>query len=343
MQSIIDSSKAESRGSLRPGDGAVFLICCFGVLLFSALVSSFAPIGFSVATVFAFAGPHNWVELRYFLSRLPSKFGPLRTFFCASFAGVFLLGLAYATLITLARENAIEYENAIFYFRTWIASLHLWLMFLCVSRAVNKKLLQQAPVLLALCASMVVALQFPLYFGLALVYLHPLVGLWILERELHRSRPTWVRPYQTALALAAALLTAMVAVLLNQPSLAGDGRLVEQLSRHAGSFLLSDVSTHMLVSVHAFLEMLHYAVWLVAIPIATRALRRKLWQPARMPISRDSSLLKKIIAVVFLSSSLLVVSLWVAFLGDYSATRDLYFTVAVFHILAELPFLLWML
>jgi hypothetical protein len=32
--------------------------------------------------------------------------------------------------------------------------------------------------------------------------------------------------------------------------------------------------------------------------------------------------------------------LWVSFLADYTTTRNIYFTVALFHVLAEVPFLL---
>jgi len=35
-----------------------------------------------------------------------------------------------------------------------------------------------------------------------------------------------------------------------------------------------------------------------------------------------------------------MIVLWGAFLADYSTTRDIYFTVAMLHVLAEIPFLL---
>jgi hypothetical protein len=38
-----------------------------------------------------------------------------------------------------------------------------------------------------------------------------------------------------------------------------------------------------------------------------------------------------------------VVILWVGFAADYAETRDLYFTIAIAHVLAEAPFLLRML
>jgi multidrug resistance efflux pump len=37
-----------------------------------------------------------------------------------------------------------------------------------------------------------------------------------------------------------------------------------------------------------------------------------------------------------------VVFLWLSFSIDYSTTRDVYFTIAIAHVLAEAPFLLRM-
>ena len=44
----------------------------------AALLAGWAPLGFSIVTVFLFAGPHNWIELRYFLTRTPARWGRLR-------------------------------------------------------------------------------------------------------------------------------------------------------------------------------------------------------------------------------------------------------------------------
>ena len=43
------------------------------------------------------------------------------------------------------------------------------------------------------------------------------------------------------------------------------------------------------------------------------------------------------------ASAGVVLILWVCFLVDYPITRDVYFTVATVHVLAEVPFLLRML
>src|SRR6476660_8695836 len=63
--------------------------------LISAALASWLPLQVSIVTVFLFAGPHNWFELRYFLMRLPVRFGKSRNFFVAAFAGIALLTAGY--------------------------------------------------------------------------------------------------------------------------------------------------------------------------------------------------------------------------------------------------------
>src|SRR6478736_9307762 len=64
----------------------------------SAAFASWLPLQVSIVTLFLFAGPHNWFELRYFLMRLPVRFGKSRNFFVAAFAGIALLTAGYLTL-----------------------------------------------------------------------------------------------------------------------------------------------------------------------------------------------------------------------------------------------------
>src|SRR2546423_11116318 len=78
----------------------------------AALLAGWAPIQFSIVTVFLFAGPHNWLEARYFLTRLPARWGRLRGFFLLSFAGIIGLTVAYATLLA-------PYETPVISADTW--------------------------------------------------------------------------------------------------------------------------------------------------------------------------------------------------------------------------------
>ena len=45
------------------------------------------------------------------------------------------------------------------------------------------------------------------------------------------------------------------------------------------------------------------------------------------------------VAAFLAGSVILVLGLWVSFAADYPVTRDVYFTVALVHVLAEAPFL----
>src|SRR5689334_13492938 len=77
---------------------SVFAVMIIGAALASAALASLLPLQMSIVTVFVFAGPHNWFEARYFLMRLPARFGRSRNFFIVAFAGIGLLTLAYVSL-----------------------------------------------------------------------------------------------------------------------------------------------------------------------------------------------------------------------------------------------------
>ena len=122
--------------------------------------------------------------------------------------------------------------------------------------------------------------------------------------------------------------------------LADDNGLFWRITQHAGAELLPTVSSHLLVSTHVFLELLHYGVWIVALPLigATGAI----WKVRTIPIANHSRGVPKLIAAILLFSLFLVVVLWIGFSFNYSAARDIYFTLAIAHVLAEAPFLLRM-
>jgi hypothetical protein len=129
----------------------------------------------------------------------------------------------------------------------------------------------------------------------------------------------------------------------------------------------------MLVAVHVFLEMLHYGVWLVALPLIARADKPAAWAGSRrqeqeaggiptfryqlslrpapaafwklktIPLARHPGGFPKLVATALAAGVFLVAILWFGFSVDYVTTRDVYFTVAIAHVLAEAPFLLRML
>src|SRR6185436_10219883 len=95
---------------------ASLMSLCIGL---SALMSSVIPLQFSIVTVFLFAGPHNWFELRYFLMRLPIRFGRSRNFFITAFAGI---GLLTATYIAMPVMSAMGWLGA----DSWSTALASW-------------------------------------------------------------------------------------------------------------------------------------------------------------------------------------------------------------------------
>ena len=96
----------------------------------------------------------------------------------------------------------------------------------------------------------------------------------------------------------------------------------------------------MLVSTHVFLELLHYGVWIVALPLigATGAI----WNVKTIPIASHSRGFPKLIGAILVCGFFAVALLWLGFSANYTLTRDIYFTIAMAHVLAEAPFLLRM-
>lgn len=78
--------------------GVAFAAGFVALVVASAVFAGAVPVAFSIATVFLFAGPHNWLEARYVLGRLPARFGKLRGFFLLSAAGMLGLTAGFAAL-----------------------------------------------------------------------------------------------------------------------------------------------------------------------------------------------------------------------------------------------------
>src|SRR6266404_3770330 len=78
--------------------GVAFGALALGFVIGVAAIAGLLPIQFSIVSVFLCAGPHNWVEARYFLSRLPARWGRLQAYFLFGFAGVFMLTAGFAGL-----------------------------------------------------------------------------------------------------------------------------------------------------------------------------------------------------------------------------------------------------
>ena len=318
----------------------VFAGILIGSACVSAALASWLPLQVSIVSVFLFAGPHNWFEARYFLMRLPARFGRSRNFFVVAFAGIALLTLAYVSLPALYYLNVwsgANWPNAI---AGWNTLMLLWIGTLILMRGkqkANRDWFWVLPVVFALCAFNWLA---PEFFSLAIVYTHPLIALWFLDRHLRRTKPEWLKTYRRCLMLLPLLLAGMLWQLSRTSSLADDNGLFWRITQHAGADLLPQVSSHMLVSTHVFLELLHYGVWIVALPLigATGAI----WSVRTIPVANHSRGFPKLIAAILVCGLIVVAALWFGFSGNYTVTRDVYFTIAMAHVLAEAPFLLRM-
>ena len=301
----------------------------------AAVLATWLPLQVSIVTVFLFAGPHNWFEFRYFLMRLPRRFGRSRNFFTVAFAGLAILTATYIALPFLYRAAPASSETWLIILATWNTLLLAWLAVLIHLRAKQKRAADSSrnavwswttPLLLALSAFNWLG---PEFFSLAIVYAHPLVALWFLDRHLKRTRPEWLTAYRRCLCLLPLIIGVMIWRANQTPPLSDDNGLFWRITQHSGAQLLPQVSSHVLVSVHLFLEMLHYGVWIVALPLLGPRLRPLEFSPRSF--SRKSLLVIGVVAVFVL---------WLGFAADYTATRDLYFTIAIAHVLAEAPFLL---
>jgi hypothetical protein len=181
----------------------------------------------------------------------------------------------------------------------------------------------------------------PQYWSLSLVYLHPLIAMWFLERQIRRSRPEWLRAYHYCLASIPIFLIMLWTGLAGQPDLASDTNLFWRITQHAGSQILPGISSHLLVATHVFLETIHYAVWIALIPLVDpRALP---WRVRDIPLFSNRHGFPKLLVTALALSAILVVVLWVGFATNYTMTRDIYFAFAMAHVLAEFPFLVKML
>ena len=322
-------------------DASAFAPLALTVALVSAALASFTPRAFSIAIVFLFAGPHNWMEARYFLSRLPGRLGPLRGYFALGMGGALALGLLSVAITWLGPRLSWQSPTWVTVLSLWESLLVVWVLALIWVRSQTKPVRDWSMAWPLGLALMSLAWLAPHWWGLALVYAHPLVALVVLDRELRRSRPAWRDGYRLALLAVPALLLLMVVGLAWSPDLPSDDPITRRIAEHAGSTILSGVSSHLLISTHTFLEMLHYGVWLVAIPLTS--FRAAPWQVSTVPMARGSRRFQLAFGSLLAVGLGLVLLLWLGFWVDYPTTRDVYFTVAVLHVLSEIPFLLRML
>ncbi|HLM57639.1 MAG TPA: hypothetical protein VK422_16150 [Pyrinomonadaceae bacterium] len=315
-----------------------FALAALSLMCASALLVGWMPLQLSVLTVFLFAGPHNWVEFRYFVSRMPVRWGRSRSFFRVGIGGALLLTILYAAWPQAARAGAWGESGWVAAGALWNTLFVGWVVALVLLRAREKRGRDWSWALPLGCGLAALAWLYPLGWSLALVYLHPLLALWFLDRQLRKSRPRWLRTYRACLCLLPPLVAAMWWLTAGGPSIAGEGALAARVAQHAGAEILPSVPERLLVSTHVYLETIHYGVWLLAIPLA--GLGAAPWRLERIPLVSHPRGWPRATALVLACGALLVLALWACFSADYLTTRDVYFTAAMLHVLAEVPFLL---
>ena len=332
--STISTRSSTARGEI------TFACCLVLFMLIASVLTTIAPVAVSVVIVFLFAGPHNYAEARYFLTRLPARMGRLKPFFLTSTAGVIVLSASLPLLTRVPLWLQWPAEATLWLVGIWNTAFVLWCTTLVVMRsrqAPRHEWDYAWPLGIAVIGITWLA---PVVLPFSLVYAHPVMGLWILDRELQKNHPMWRKTYLWCLLLLPAILAAqwMLVGTWNLNGLQVSPEIHDQIARHSDPGFFSRDIGHRLIATHAFLELLHYGIWLVAIPVVSGRVFSGAFNT--IPLMKSSPSLSTSIRWLLLLSAFVVVTLWLCFLADYSTTRDVYFTVATLHVLAEIPFLL---
>ncbi len=341
MQHIAGHQFSHARVARNSAFAPRFFLACLSFCLLAALLIGWQPLQLSIATVFLFAGPHNLVELRYFLARMPARWGRSKRFYTVGLSGVALLTTSYVLLYALGQSWYLNETAWTVSIALWNTCLLLWLSALVYLRGRQMRGRDWSWVFaigFALCAC---AWAAPVGFALGLVYLHPLVALWFLDRQLKRTRPQWRKTYHLCLAALPIILALLWLRLAHAPNLPADDALSWRIAQHAGASLLPNVSSRLLVATHVWLETIHYGVWLVVLPLA--GLGASFWRTDKIPLAARRNGWPRMVRAALVCGSFIVLALWAGFAVNYTTTRDIYFTFAMAHVLAEAPFLIRML
>jgi hypothetical protein len=283
-----------------------------GFVALAAGLAGFFPVQLSVAAVFLFAGPHNWLEARYFISRMPVRWAGQRTFFLTAATGVVVLSVTF---------SAVAVNRSI-----WHSTAAIWILLLL--RMTRRETLPLALPLALLW--MAFAWAAPGWADLALVFLHPLMALWFVHRQIVRTRPEWLPGFR----FVAATIVPLAVMVAARVALGNESPVSMTLS-------FSQISaTPTLLALHAFLELLHYGAWVILLPAI--GLASAPWKLNGIPLVRHRQGWPKLVRWLMIGGAAAVVLLWICFALDYRTTRDIYFTIAVVHVMAEAPLVAWL-
>jgi hypothetical protein len=284
---------------------------------------------------------HNLMEFRYFAARMPVRWGRSRLYYSVAIGGVLVLAAAYLTLYFSSGNWLWSGDSWTWLTALWNTSFILWLAFLFYLRGRQRPRGDWSwafPVGFLLAG---LAWIIPQYWSLSLVYIHPFVAMWFLDRQMRRTKPEWITAYRVGLASIPIFLAVLWIGLARHPNLPDDTNLFWRITQHAGTEILPGISSHLLVATHVFLETIHYFVWILLIPlIDVKAIP---WRLEKIPLFSNKLGFPKLLIGAFCIGALVVAALWFGFAVDYTRTRDIYFAFAIAHVLAEFPFLIKML
>jgi hypothetical protein len=307
----------------------------------TAIIIGWQPLTLSILTIFLFAGVHNFFEFRYFLARMPLRWGKSRTFYSVGIGGVILLTAAYSAIYFIGGNWLWSYENSGVIVASWDTAFVLWLALLVYLRGKQRPKTDWSWAFSAAFLFAALAWFLPNYWSLSLVYLHPFVAMWFLERQIRRTKRDWLKAYHFCLATIPFFVVALWFMFADTPNLSTETQLFAKITQHSGSEILPNISSRFLVATHVFLETIHYSVWILLIPLVdSRAIP---WRLKDIPLFSNEQGFPKIVLTGLAFSLLIVIVLWISFSANYTATRDIYFAFAMAHVLAEMPFLIKML
>ena len=281
------------------------------------------------------------MEFRYFLARMPIRWGRSRLYYSVGIGGVVVLAAAYITLYFSSGNWLWSLENWGTLTACWNTAFVLWLGLLVYLRGRQRPRSDWSWAFAAALFLSALAWIAPQYWSLSLVYIHPFIAMWFLDRQIRRTCPEWLRAYHWCLASIPVFLIGLWLAFASAPNLPEDTNLFWRIAQHAGSEILPGVSSHLLVASHVFLESIHYSVWIVLIPLVDK--RAIPWKISDIPLATKQKGFPRMALAVLGISVILVVLLWGGFSVDYLRTRDIYFAFAIAHVLAEFPFLIKML
>ncbi|WP_371481519.1 hypothetical protein [Kitasatospora sp. NBC_00315] len=274
-----------------------------------------APAGTAVLGLVLFGILHNVLELRYVTGRFEAVLaGPFLRLLIALITGIVLCRLLPVSTASRCAEILLVYGLLA------AACLHS---------------LRRRPVLLAVAAAVLTgaasaSLSFPGYHFVVLTHLHnlvPLLFLWEWSRGLPRGRAAFLAVQCGWVVVVPALLLGGALDGWLAPATATTGRLAAAYTPPA--WLDSSAGLRFL-AVFAFLQTMHYVVWVWFLPRyapdASAAFER------RAPALRG----RRAWALGLAAGAALAV----LFVGDYAQGKALYAALASYHAYLEFPVLL---